>query len=89
MTSLDICFVLRRAGYKPHALMTVLGRRLELISYPFPTAHTLKTTFSNFWEHRGAVACMVREPNDPTTMFEWCVPDHVINAALRSFGPTS
>jgi len=55
--------------------MMLMGERLELISYPFPLDN-------------GLIACKVRELNDPTTMFEWVVPEHVINAAVQSFGET-
>lgn len=75
LSNLALCNVLRRAGYKPYAQVSVFGRKLELISYPFPTDQAPTR-----------IACMVREPNDPTTMFAWSVPDHVIKAAVESFG---
>jgi hypothetical protein len=68
-----LCRTLQRAGYKPHAYITLHGRRLELISYPFP-------------DHRNGIGCMVREPHAPETMFEWTIPEHVLKAAVESFG---
>jgi len=69
-TTDDQLAALRRAGYKPHARMSIMGRDLELISYPFPRD-----------AGDGSIGCMVREPDDPTTLAEWLVPDHVIAAA--------
>jgi hypothetical protein len=68
---------LRLAGYKPYARMRIDGRDLELISFPFPR------------DDGRTIGCMVRVPDDPTTMTEWIVADHVIAAALQYFGPTT
>jgi len=36
MDTLQLCFELRQAGYKPNRIMNTGKGRVELISYPFP-----------------------------------------------------
>ena len=76
--TLATCNVLRRAGYKPYARVSVYGRTLELISMPFPQDGVSRRA--------SGISIMAREPDDPTTMFEWAIPNHVVRAAMESFG---
>lgn len=75
---LETCFALVRAGYKPYAMKRVLGKDMELISNPFPQDGV---------SIRGGgcgIGIMVRELNDPTTMFEWSIPVNDVRIAIRT-----
>lgn len=78
--TLQTCWTLRKAGYTPHSRMRIMGRDLEVISYPFPQDGV---------SIRGGgcgIGIMVREPDDPTTMFEWSIPVTIVRMAIQSFG---
>jgi hypothetical protein len=78
--TLETCYTLRRAGYVPYATLLFYGRQLECISYPF---------MQDGIAIKGGgcgIGIMMREPNDPTTLFEWSIPRRVVRMAIESFG---
>jgi len=65
------CFALRQAGYVPYARKLVRGKMLECISYPFPS------------DDSTSIGIMMRQPDDPTTMFEHFIPKSIVEAAIK------
>ena len=55
MDTLQLCFQLRQAGYRPHRIMNTGKGRVELISYPFP-------------EHDGVFIMARREIGNPCSI---------------------
>ena len=73
----ETCLALVLAGIKPHVMIRVHDKPMEVISMPF---------VQDGVSVRGGgcgIGVLIRKPNDPTTVREWSVPARVVRAALR------
>lgn len=78
--TLATCMTLRRAGYRPYARLSIYGRKLECISYPFPQDG------AGIRGGGAGIGIMLREPDDPTSMFEWSIPRNIVRMSIETFG---